>query len=178
MTAVIDSPLGCVDADDFSQLVHDYRGAVRATLRSMLRNPDDVADAEQEVFTRAYVGLGRLRDPARTRAWFLGIARHVATDQLRRQYRRLYTDAEALEHTPSNETGPEESFELAELVRSLRDGVASLSPRDAVVLTLSVQLGFSIEAIACALGISNGAAKVALHRARRRLRQLTCDAVA
>jgi hypothetical protein len=33
-----------------------------------------------------------------------------------------------------------------------------------------IQLGFTVEDVAVALGVSHGAAKVALHRARRRLR--------
>ena len=47
---------------------------------------------------------------------------------------------------------------------------AVLSPRDATVLTLVAQLGFTSADLSEALGVTQNNAKVILHRARRRLR--------
>ena len=70
----------------------------------------------------------------------------------------------------SPDAGPDDFAELAETAARLRSGLARLLPREAVVLTMSVQLGFGPGEIADALGITTGNAKVILHRARKRLR--------
>ena len=48
--------------------------------------------------------------------------------------------------------------------------VAGLSRRDAAAVTMVTQLGFTPAQVADALGVTQGAAKVIVHRARRRLR--------
>ena len=48
--------------------------------------------------------------------------------------------------------------------------MAGLSPRDAAAVTMVTQLGFAPGQVAAALGVTPGAAKVIVHRARRRLR--------
>jgi len=58
---------------------------------------------------------------------------------------------------------------MAESVGLVRGAVAGLSRRDATAIGL-VALGFGVADVAGALEIEHGAAKVALHRARRRLK--------
>ena len=65
---------------------------------------------------------------------------------------------------------PDVVVELQGLVQRVRGCIAGLSARDATVLALVTDLGYSPAEVADALGISAGAAKVVLHRARRRLR--------
>ena len=48
--------------------------------------------------------------------------------------------------------------------------VAGLSTRDATAIVMVTQLGFTPEQVAGALGLTAGATKVLLHRARRRMR--------
>lgn len=67
-------------------------------------------------------------------------------------------------------SGPDVVVELNELAALIRTCVGQLSIRDATALTLVTQLGFGPADIATSLDVSPGAAKVILHRARRRLR--------
>jgi RNA polymerase sigma-70 factor (ECF subfamily) len=56
------------------------------------------------------------------------------------------------------------------MARVLRRSVAGLSARDAAAITLVSTLGLSPVELGAVLGVSRGAAKVALHRARSRLK--------
>jgi proline racemase len=66
--------------------------------------------------------------------------------------------------------GPDELAEVRELSDRVRTGAARLNARDATLLAMVTQLGFTPTDVAGALGMSHTAAKVAVHRARQRLR--------
>lgn len=156
------------DIDAFAVLYREHTPAVTAVVRATLAGSDGVADAVQEAFVRALEQLGSLREPERFRPWVLAIARNVATDELRRR-QRFRDDLEAAGEPASPELGPESVAELRDVVRTVRGCVAGLSARDATAIVLVSELGFGPAEVGAALGISPGAAKVALHRARRRL---------
>jgi RNA polymerase sigma-70 factor (ECF subfamily) len=59
-----------------------------------------------------------------------------------------------------------EKFEIAEKVR---DALIGLSPSDAALITLTIFEHYSPAQVATALGITDGAARTRLHRARTRL---------
>ncbi|WP_020577704.1 RNA polymerase sigma factor [Actinopolymorpha alba] len=153
----------------FEPLYRIHVGAVQLAVRDHLRDPDRVADAVQETFARALASLDKLRDPERFRPWLLSIARHTAVD-FRRNLSRITEDEldEVDVATPDN-NDPAELAALRDVAAVVNGLVVGLSQRDAVALNL-VTLGFEVADVAAALGIKHGAAKVVLHRARRRLR--------
>ena len=162
------------DVDAFSELYRLHAGAVLTAVRDNVRDADGAADVVQETFTRALARLDTLRLPDRFRPWLLSIARHAAVDQ--RRYNRRVTalsddEADAL---LSDRHGPADYAELTDLAGLLEAGTATLALRDATALSLVTHLGFGPAEVAAALGVKVGAAKVIVHRARRRLR----DAIA
>jgi RNA polymerase sigma-70 factor (ECF subfamily) len=68
-------------------------------------------------------------------------------------------------------SGPDSLAEVRELAAQVEGCVSGLSQRDATALAMVTYLGFGPEQVAAALGLTPGAAKVLIHRARRRLRQ-------
>lgn len=158
------------DAAAYEELYRRYRPGVARTVTAILRDRDQIDDAVQETFTRALDHLATLRDPERFGQWIRAIARHVATDRLRDRARiHVASDDETLDATAA-EPGPEELAELAELSRLVGAGLTRLSPRDATAVALVTHFGFTPAELAIALEVSHGAAKVIVHRARRRLR--------
>lgn len=154
----------------FAALYRAHAGAVARVVGDNVHDPEGVADVVQEVFVRALERLPSLRDPQRFRPWLLAIARHAAIDQ-RRAQRQGTEDLGARDSEPTAPgPGPDELAEVRELARLVEGCVAGLSARDATALTLVTQLGFTPAEMAAALGVSVGAAKVIVHRARRRLR--------
>jgi RNA polymerase sigma factor (sigma-70 family) len=158
------------DAGAFGELYAAHVGAVTRAARCVVAESDAVADIVQEAFARALERIDTLREPSCFRAWVTSIARHLAADHGRDRARvapagddRRWDAAIDLRDTA------EELVERDALTDLLRRCVASLSCRDAQVVTLIAVPGCGPAQVAAALGISNGAAKVVVHRARRRL---------
>jgi RNA polymerase sigma-70 factor (ECF subfamily) len=164
--------VGAVRAGDqaaFEALYSRHLAGVRAAVRDQIRDPDEAADAIQETFARALESLPRLSSDDRFRPWLLSIARHTAIDARRGRTRHRPELLELAEQVESGDPTPPELAEIAELATVVRTAIGGLSSRDATALGL-VALGFGVGDVAQALAIGRGAAKVALHRGRRRLR--------
>ena len=158
------------DTEAFSELYRAHAGAVRAVAASLVHDREAIADVVQDTFFRALRNLASLQDPARFRPWLLSIARNLATDQLRARGRVTVLDDSATYDVPDPRPGPVFLTELSELADHVRGCVAGLSTRDATAIVMVTQLGFTPEQVAGALSLTPGAAKVLLHRARRRMR--------
>jgi RNA polymerase sigma factor (sigma-70 family) len=146
-------------------------GAVQAVVRQNVSHPETVADLVQDVFVRALEGLGTLREPERFRPWLASIARHASIDHLRGRSRAVLTPLDEAHEPEDGAAGPEVIAELRALASMVEGLVAGLRTRDAVAIGLVAHLGMTPAEVASALGISEGAAKVVVHRARRRLRE-------
>ena len=157
------------DTAAFGLLYEAHVAIVHRVVRDHVRDREAVADLVQEVFARALRALVTLRQPDRFRPWLCSIARHTAVDWVRGQRETRALDA-LDKDIASDERGPEEIAQLRELADLVRGCVLGLSPRDATAITLVTRLGFSPDDVAVALAVSPGAAKVIVHRARRRLR--------
>ncbi len=157
-------------AEAFDELYRAHVGAVRAVAVSHVRDADTVADIVQDTFARALQHLDGLREPDRFRPWLLSIARHAAVDQLRAGKRVVTLDDEKAEALVSNDPRPDVVSELNELAQQVQGCVSGLSRRDATAVALVTQLGFTPDEVGAALGVKSGAAKVIVHRARRRMR--------
>jgi RNA polymerase sigma-70 factor (ECF subfamily) len=160
---------GSAPAFDELYRAHAPRVAQKARYRAG-RDEHLVADIVQEVFTRALENLDRLRDPARFGAWIGAIADHVIVDHHRAAARSRPLDERTAEEIVSTDAPADSVAEAGEMARLLRRSVAGLSARDAAAITLVSTLGLSPAELGAVLGVSRGAAKVLLHRARARLR--------
>ena len=156
------------DPHAFADLYREHAESVRKVAYSLVGDRDGAADVVQDTFTRALQHLPELREPDRFRPWLLSIARHAATDQLRARRRIVTLDDEA--EPAATGPGPESLAELRELAEQVQGCVSGLSRRDATAVALVTHLGFTPAQVADALGVTQGAAKVIVHRARRRLR--------
>lgn len=162
------------DREAFARLYRMYANLVQFAVRDQIRDPDHIADAVQETFARALASIGKLRESERFRPWLLAIARHTAIDIRRDRSRLVLSEPEANEAVDAINVanGAEDLSEVAairETAGMVNGLVGGLSKRDAIALRL-VTLGFDVADVASALGVRHGAAKVVLHRARRRLR--------
>jgi len=158
------------DSGAFADLYREHVDSVRRVAYHLVGDSDATADAVQDTFTRALQHLDDLREPDRFRPWLLAIARHAATDQLRARKRVTAFDDAHDETLATTDPGPESMAEVRELADQVQGCVSGLSKRDAAAVTMVTQLGFTPSQVADALGVTSGAAKVIVHRARRRLR--------
>ena len=155
--------------DDLVRLT--YADAYTLAYR-LMGNEDDARDVVQDAYLRAYKGIHRFRGDAAFSTWLYRIVANCASTQLLRRGR---TRHEELDETglPDErlEADPERRADLA----FERDRVAAalnlLPDRLRAVIVLRDIYDLPHEAIAAELGISEAAAKVRLHRARRKLRE-------
>ena len=167
------------DTRAFERLYREHVAEVARVAARYQRDRALVADVVQETFLRAFEQLDSLHSPQRFRSWLLTIARNVAVDQGRRRARRAEVLGDQDEEAESQDPGPAELAELAELASAVHGCVAGLSPRDAAAITLVTRFGLSPSETAIALGVTPATARVILHRARKRLQAvLTAEVVA
>ncbi len=152
--------------------MRDTTPSVRTVVRSYVKNADDVSDVVQEVFLRALQRLSTLDDPERFVSWLYAIARNAGLDHVRRTRRRddHTDDGVELDVLVDGNDSPDDLAELRDLADQVQAGLARLAPRDATLLAMVTSLGFTPTDVAGALGMTPTAAKVAIHRARQRLR--------
>lgn len=121
--------------------------------------PAEAEDAVAETFLVAWRRLDEV--PEHAKPWLLGVARRVLANQRRAAGRRA-----ALSERVARDEGPEPKLDSAPPVLQALD---RLSEADREVLLLTAWDGLSTAELATALRCSRTAAKVRLHRARRRL---------
>lgn len=146
-----------------------YRPAYTLALR-LLRDPDDAAEATQEAYVRMVKGLKRFRDDGAFPTWLFKIVSNVCMSEMRKRSRRE-TPTE-LEVVPDPDPMDVEDLVAGRLLREqLAELVDGLPDTDRTAILLRDVYDLSTDESAEILGISPGAVKVRLHRARRRLRE-------
>ena len=133
------------------------------TCSRVLRNPDDAADASQEVFLIAADSLQPGTTSATARAWLQTVARNHCVDVLRRR-KRLGRVLVTL--SGDGTEGDDVAGAVAD--RDFVDGILKkLSPRERQALWQSAVEHRAIDDIAGRLRLSYMAAAQVIHRARR-----------
>jgi RNA polymerase sigma-70 factor (ECF subfamily) len=153
------------DDDAFRVLLLSHRAAVSSTLVACgVRSDETARDLAQEVALRAWRRLASLSDPRSFTVWIRRIAANAARDHLRRVAVRREEELELAGH--------DDPHAEAERRAELRLMLAALEDEDAEVVELLMARadGVSVEALAVRTGVSEGALKMRLMRARKRLR--------
>ena len=157
-----------------------FEAIVRATYvesytlaHRLVGNEEDARDVVQEAYMRAYRGLKRFRGDAQFTTWMYRITANCAATHLGRRARHrhdeLHDDAQLVDLGPDGD--PEANAARVALRDRLRAALEDLPPKLRAVVVLRDIYDLPHEAIASELGISESAAKVRLHRARRKLRE-------
>jgi RNA polymerase sigma-70 factor (ECF subfamily) len=167
------------DREALDELVRlTYSGTYTLAFR-LTGHEDDARDVVQETYLRAYRGLRRFRGDAQFTTWLYRITANCSANLLAARSR---SRTEPLgEDAPLPDGRPEHDPELrmaGEDERARVAGALAVLPwrlRQVIVLRDIYDLPHG--SIATELGISEAAAKVRLHRARRRLRELLSNDV-
>lgn len=152
------------DRDRFTKIYREFYPKVLAYFRRRT-SAEAAPDLAAEVFTRAWRQRSKLWRATNSLAWLYAISRNVLLEF----YRQRGHDHEALRalsvdnaHSPDTAGSVTDAMDLARALQSLK-------PKDREVLLLNAWEGLDGAELAEALGVSTGAARVRLHRARGRL---------
>jgi len=170
MAALVDRA-AAGEREAFDELVRlTHRDAFGLAVR-LTGNEEDARDVVQDAYLRAYRSIGRFRGEARFSTWLYRIVANCASTHNTRRSRHRHEPLadDVVEAAP--EADPVQAAETADLRSELDAAIRALPHRLRSVIVLRDVYDLPHEAIADELGISVSAAKVRLHRARRRLRE-------
>jgi RNA polymerase sigma-70 factor, ECF subfamily len=165
----------------FHELIRPCERAIYFLLLSILHNEADAEDAAQETAIKVFRNLHLFRGDSQFKTWVLSIARNEGlgrlrkTDRLREDSLEALTGEDSGDFTPAILTSwreiPAEALEKQELAALLREAIDGLPDiyRNAVLLRDIEEM--DVCETAAALGITEGAVKVRLHRARALLQR-------
>lgn len=150
-----------VSIDDFEELYVSERGRVFSTAYRMVGNRADAEDLTQDVFVKVFKQLHKFRGASSVSTWIYRITMNTCLDFLRKRKRRPTVSLELVGDVPAD------SSNLKGLIESV---VSRMSEGYRTVFVLHDIQGLKHSEIAEILGITEGASKSQLHRARARLR--------
>ncbi len=156
---------------EFERVYDEYHVRIRRYL-VRLGGSADADDLTQETFVRVSRGLSGFRGDASLSTWIYRIATNVVHDRARRPDFQLHARAAEPGALSTLSTMPIVEVARQEMSECVRDYVDQLPPEYRTVVVLSEFEELPDREIAAVLGISLEAAKVRLHRARARLREL------
>jgi RNA polymerase sigma-70 factor (ECF subfamily) len=140
-------------------------------------NHHDAEDLTEQAFLQAYRHFERaLRESngRPLRPWLIRIAHNLASNYHRDRARRPQANLEAIE-PPSDPHGTEQIVEGRERLREVMTKLDDLSDERREALIMRFALGMSNREIARAMGKTDGATKVLIHRAIKQLEELMDD---
>jgi RNA polymerase sigma-70 factor, ECF subfamily len=131
----------------------------------MLGEPSAAEDAAQDAFLRAFTRLDLYREGEPFGAWLHGIVRNRCLDILRSRARAAAVYPLVAPPKPDAEADAIRNLEA----QGVRRALSRLPARERALLVLRYWEDRPMEEVAQTLGMTDGAARVALHRARRSL---------
>ncbi len=171
------------EPDAFEALVRTQMPRMLAVARRMLPTDEDARDAVQDAFLNAFRSIGRFEGQARLSTWLHRIVVNAALMKLRTRRRKPEESLEPLlpafaadgHHLEKFSQWREDADEAAgreETRETVREAILALPESYREVVMLRDIQEFSTEETAQALGITQNAVKIRLHRARLALRTL------
>lgn len=172
------------DVEAFGVLVDRYGARIRRLVRGFIRHEDDVDDAVQDSFLKAFSRLDRFDGRSAFYTWLYRIAANTSMDHNKKVRRRptpLSLDAPApggdgdegerrLVNPAHPGPAPIHGAVRSELRVRIDAALDQLPPRYREVLVLRELEGLSYEDISRTLRVSRGTVESRLFRARERLR--------
>jgi RNA polymerase sigma-70 factor (ECF subfamily) len=160
-------------APDFQGVYDEFQPRIRRYLARLV-GVTEAEDLTQETFARVHHALEGFRGDAALATWIYRIATNVATDRLRTPAVQLGVRSAGAEALAVLGTVPviEQDIARREMSECVRAYIDQLPPDHRAVVVLSELEELPDRQIAEVLGVSLEAAKVRLHRARARLRQV------
>lgn len=158
----------------FEQLYRDHLKDVYSYAYYRIGNHHDAEDLTEQTFLQAYRHFARARqesDGRPLRPWLIRIAHNLAANYYRDRSRKPQTPLESIE-PPAARHSTEDLVEGREELRAVIENLKELPDDRREALVMRFALGMDNREIARAMGKSDGATKVLIHRAIKQLQEL------
>jgi len=156
----------------FDELVRLHqRRAMQVAIR-VLGDANEAAEAVQTGFVKAYLNIGKLREPRRFEIWLLRIVANAAISQTRAAKRRAEKIRLADCYEDRRVFSPVERESAKELAEAVKRAMLKLSKKEAKAISLSGLNDLSHREVAEIMGCSVEAVRWHVFRARQKLKVL------
>jgi RNA polymerase sigma-70 factor (ECF subfamily) len=156
----------------FERLFDEFSAPIFNYVLRMVADRDRAADITQDTFIKAYRKLDSLADESSRRSWLYRIATNTAIDEMRRRrfVTPMGTDERHLQR-PDARPGPEAQAIAATLDERVQRALLRLKANHRQCLLLSDIEDMSAQQIGEVMGLSYGAVRTLLCRARGEMRR-------
>jgi len=161
------------DREAFDELVRATHAETFTLALRLTGNEEDARDVVQEAYIRAFKGIGRFRGDAQFSTWMYRITANCANTLLAKRTKHRHDVLDEADPIADDRPGsdPQLQADATALRHRLTVALEALPPKLRQVVVLRDIYDLPHETIASELGISETAAKVRLHRARKKLRE-------
>jgi len=160
------------DAEAFGSLVHRFEGTVYPFILRQVRRPAVAEDLAQDVFIRLWRHLGEIASADTLGAWLRRVAANTVIDHWRKEDARRRQIQTMREHPVARHVlKPSARMESQETVDTVHAALEVLPPKLRSILLLRTVEDLSYEELADTLGLSAGAVRSRLFRARQALHE-------
>ncbi len=168
------------EREAFYELTRPYERMIYATAISVVKNPADAEEVAQEAVLKAFSNLSSFRAESKFSTWLVQITYNEAKMKLRKARPHLYESIDDPQPSEDADYWPKdfadwrpissELFERDEVRQAIQNATNSLSHIYREVYVLRDVQNLSTKETATILGISEGAVKIRLLRARLQMR--------
>ena len=157
--------------DAFDAIVERHRRNVYQLCYRFVNNHEDASDLAQDVFVRAFKGLGNFKGDSSLGTWLYRVGVNACLNRL--AMKKLETEPiDAVPRVDDRAADALDRVMREERAERVRAAIAKLPPKQRATLTLRVYQELSHEEVAQALGSSVGAVKANFFHALGNLRRL------
>ena len=169
------------DAREFEKLVVRESGRLYRVIRRIVRDDDEARSVMQEAFFQAYQRRETFRRESMFTTWLYAIGINLARVSARKASRTSVLSEEELQRlqqpfvsaaSMSSEWNPAKMAESTERQRIVRDAISRLPEDYRIVVSLRDIEELATAEVAEILGVTEGAVRVRLHRARKALKEM------
>jgi len=161
------------DREAFGEVVERFQSRIYAFMLKVSRDPSTAEDLSQEVFLRAWRGLGTFDCDSRFSPWIYRIGMNLASDWGKAMQRvPMPVGAETMDQTPDQGPLPEERADSIRTAEAVEREILALPPAMRQAMLLRHRMGLSYNEIADVMRLPVGTVKTHLFRARTRLKEI------
>jgi len=159
-------------SDTFAERYHQYFPRVFAYVYGRVHNVHTTEDLVADVFERAYLKAGSLRNEEAFSTWLFTIARNVIISHGRKHGRETIVDPDVMKEIAPARASIETEVLQREQLEAVSEVLSSFPQREQDIVSLKFDAELSNMQIAQIMDLSEANVRVILFRTLRKLREL------
>lgn len=158
--------------DQFAEKYQQFFPRVFAYVYGRVHNVHQAEDLCSEVFERAFVKMGSLRNDEAFSTWLFTIARNLVTSQARKRGRETIVDPDILKSVVATNVSVENEVLVREEVAAVIECLKTFPQREQDIVSLKFDAELPNSQIARIMNLSEPNVRVILFRTLRKLREM------